>query len=102
MPAYVAYEIVPGQHQAAVLITGPSRHAIAGRLWATCEKVRGASFRAITVDGEEFGTKRQDEQHGVNRCLTERCSYCAQEFTTPRAGDHICPGCGVLIDEGRL
>ena len=101
MAAYVAYEIVPGQHQAAVLITGPSRYAIAGRLWATCEKVRGASFRAITVDGEEFGTKRQHEQHGLG-CLTERCSYCAQEFTTPRAGDHICPGCGVLIDEGRL
>jgi hypothetical protein len=100
MAEYVAYEIVPGWHQSAVRIAGPSRHAIAGRLWSRCERVRGATFRAITIDGEEFGTRLLAEQHGVN-CLTERCGVCAQEFTTPRAGEAICPGCCLLIDEGR-
>jgi hypothetical protein len=93
-PHYVAFEITPGWHQGVIVVEGPNRERRAAALWNRCATASGAAFRAITSEGEEFGTLKPGERHGVG-CFTERCADCEKEFKTPTVGESICPGCTV-------
>jgi len=90
-----AFEIVPGYRQPVVRFSG-DQAAAAAHFWATCCLARGASFRVIEDTGEEFGTKRPGDIHGLGGLFTERCAECGREFRTRRVGAAWCPGCELM------
>jgi hypothetical protein len=69
----------------------------AARAWERWHRAYGASFRIVTESGEEYGTLRPGERHGVHGILTERCMECGREFRTLQAGAAMCPGCELLV-----
>jgi hypothetical protein len=92
----VAFEIryPVGTHSYRVLRAHTA--VTARRFWARCADWKGARLRVIANTGEEFGTKTFFDTHGVT-CFTERCAQCEREFVTPRVGEHLCPGCELLL-----
>ncbi len=91
----VAFEIVPGYHKPMIRLAG-DRQVAAARLWATCCLAHGAAFRVIDDRGEEYGTCRPGDIHGLGGIFTERCGECGREFRTARVGAPICPGCELV------
>jgi hypothetical protein len=92
----VAFEIVPGYHQPMVRFAG-DREEAAARLWARCFRRHDASFRVVDDRGEEFGTVRPGDVHGLDGIFTERCGECAREFRTAHVGAVLCPGCELML-----
>jgi hypothetical protein len=83
-------------HSGRKVFTGPRAEAMAAAVWERCHRLPRASFRIIEESGEEHGTLRPGERHGVHGILTERCADCGKEFRTLIAGASLCPGCTLL------
>jgi NAD-dependent dihydropyrimidine dehydrogenase PreA subunit len=94
LPQYLAYDVCAGYGQPSVSFAGPRREAAACYLWQSCHGHYGATFRALTADGGEYGTPRHGEAAvGV---LVANCHDCGDAFVCPTVGTRVCPGCELL------
>lgn len=91
----IAIEVCRGWQQPTYsFLAGHADRAAA--LWSQVRTERGATFRVIAATGEEFGTRRPGDVHGIAGLFTERCSDCGLEFKALRVGAPLCPGCELL------